>query len=317
MEFGIGIPGNKPYDAVALGLNAVDHLIVVPHYPEFNTKIPFLSHTLAPGGQSATAMVCLARLGLRTRYAGKVGSDDAGRLQVQSLEAEQVECSGLSVVEGANTQTAFIIIDQASGERTIIWNRDARLTIGADEVDPRIVTSGRVLHLDGHDVPASIAAARYAREAGIPTVLDIDNIYPGTERLLPLIDFLISSSTFPERMTGEPDLKRALKEMARKNGSLFVAATLGAEGVLAYFRGRYLHSPGFPIECKDTTGAGDAFHGGFIYGLLSGFSVEKTLRFANAVAGLKCRAVGARTGLPYLDEVNALMGRVDGENSVR
>ena len=307
MEFGLGIPENKTYDAVALGLNAVDHLIVVPHYPEFNTKIPFLSHTLAPGGQSATAMVCLARLGLRTRYVGKVGSDDLGRFQIQSMKSEHVECSGLSVVDGADTQTAFILIDQTSGERTVIWNRDARLTIEEGEVDPRVVTSGRVLHLDGHDVSASIAAARYARQAGIPTVLDIDNIYPGAEDLLPLIDFLISSSTFPERMTGEPDLKKALEKLARKTGSLFVAATLGAQGALAYFQGRYVHSPGFSIECKDTTGAGDAFHGGFIYGLLSGFSVEHTLRFANAVAGLKCRAIGARTALPSLEEVNSLL----------
>jgi sugar/nucleoside kinase (ribokinase family) len=253
-------------------------------------------------------MVCLTRLGLRARYVGKVGSDDAGRFQIQSLVSERVECSGVRAVDGADTQTAFIFIDQTSGERTIVWNRDARLTIREDEVDSGIVTSGRVLHLDGHDVAASIAAARFARAAGIPTVLDIDNIYPGAERLLPLIDFLISSSTFPERMTGEPDLKRALENLARKTGSPFVAATLGAEGVLAYFQGQYIHSPGFTIECKDTTGAGDAFHGGFIYGLLSGFSVEKTLRFANAVAGLKCRAIGARTGLPCLEEVNSLMG---------
>ncbi|HYP26613.1 MAG TPA: PfkB family carbohydrate kinase [Blastocatellia bacterium] len=307
MEFGIGIPENRPYDAVALGLNAVDHLIVVPHYPDFNSKIPFHLHRLAPGGQSATAMVCLARLGLRTRYVGKVGSDDLGRLQIESLKSEHVECSGVRVVDGADTQTAFIIIDQTSGERTILWNRDARLTIEESEVDAQVVTSGRVLHLDGHDVEASIAAARYAREAGTPTVLDIDNIYPGTERLLPLIDFLISSSTFPERMTGEPDLKKALEKLARKTGSPFAAATLGAEGVTAYFKGHHLHSPGFPIECKDTTGAGDAFHGGFIYGLLSGYSVEKTLRFANAVAGLKCRALGARTGLPYLEEVHSLV----------
>jgi len=307
MDFGIEIPAGKAFDAVALGLNAVDHLIVVPNFPEFNTKIPFISHTRAPGGQCATAMVTLARLGMRARYIGKVGSDDAGRLQIASIESEGVECSGVAVVEGAETQTAFIIIDQISGERTILWDRDERLTITADEVDRDAVTSGRVLHLDGHDVAASIAAAGYAREAGVPTVLDIDNAYPGYENLLPLIDFIICSSTFTERVTGESELRAGLRQLARRSGSTFVAATTGRDGALAYFREQYIHSPAFEIECRDTTGAGDAFHGGFIYGLLAGFGVEETLRFSNAVAALNCRSVGARTALPTLDEVHALL----------
>jgi sugar/nucleoside kinase (ribokinase family) len=307
MEFAFDIPGDKPYDAVALGLNALDHLIVVPRYPEFNTKIPFLSHTVAPGGQAATAMVALARLGLRARYIGKVGDDDFGRFQIQSLLSEGVEASGVRMVEGAQSQSAFIIIDRESGERTILWHRDERLTIEADEVDREAVVSGRVLHLDGHDVEASIAAARFAREAGIPVVIDIDNLYPKAEELLPMVDFLISSSSFPERLTGERDMKVALRKMHEMTGSFFVAATMGVEGVMAYFRGQYFHAPAFRVECRDTTGAGDAFHGGFIYALLAGLSVEETLRTANAVAALKCRALGGRTSLPTVDEVNALL----------
>lgn len=307
MRFGIDIPADKLFDAVALGLNAVDHLIVVPQYPVFNSKIKYLSHTQAAGGQAATAMVALARLGLKTSYIGKVGDDEMGRFQLNSIASEGVESSGVIEVEGAETQTAFIIIDQSSGERTIIWHRDERLTITADEVDREAVTRGRVLHLDGHDVAASIRAARFAREADVPTVLDVDNAYPGIEELLPLIDFLVSSSSFPERVTGESDLPTALKKMARMSGSHFTAATMGGEGVLAYFQDHYIHSPAFEIDCRDTTGAGDAFHGGFIYGLLAAMTVEETLRFANAVAGLKCRRIGARTALPSLEEVSELL----------
>jgi sugar/nucleoside kinase (ribokinase family) len=298
---------HKPFDAVAFGLNAVDHLIVVPHFPEFNTKIPYLAHKVAPGGQCATAMVTLARLGLKTRYIGKVGNDDTGKLQINSLISEGVDTSSIIIEDGAESQTAFILIDKASGERTVIWNRDEKLGISEEEVDRDAVTSGRVLHLDGHEVRASIVAAQYAREAGIPTVLDIDNIYPEAERLLPLIDFLISSSTFPERMIGESDLRTALKILAEKNGSYLTAATLGEDGVLAYIQGEYIHSPGFKVECRDTTGAGDAFHGGFIYGMLNGYSVEEALRFSNAVAALKCLDLGARTALPRLDEVEKFL----------
>jgi sulfofructose kinase len=312
MEFEIEIPVGKRFDAVALGLNAIDHLIVVPHYPEFNTKVPYVSHTLAPGGQCATAMVTLARLGLLASYIGKVGSDEMGRAQIDSIAAEGVERSGVSVVEGAETQTAFIIVDERSGERTILWKRDERLTMTADEVDRKAVTSGRVLHLDGHDVAAAIAAATYAREAGVPTVLDIDNAYAGFEELLPLIDFIVCSSGFTERVTGERDTRAGLKRLQERTGSPFVAATLGVEGALGYFKGTYIQSPAFEVACMDTTGAGDAFHGGFIYGLLTGMSVEETLRFANAVAALKCRSVGARTALPTLAEVNELFLRVSG-----
>src|SRR5712692_2008830 len=273
MDFEIEIPADKPFDAVALGLNAADHLIVVPHYPGFNSKVSFLSHTLAPGGQCATAMVALGRLGLRTRYIGKVGSDDLGRFQIKSLESEGVDSAGVKVVDGADSQTAFIIVDETSGERTVIWHRDERLMIAPDEVDQAAVTSGRVLLLDGHDVAASIAAAKYARDAGVPTVLDIDNAYPGFEKLLPLIDFIVCSGTFTERITGEPDLHAGLKKLAESSGSPFVAATIGCDGVLAYFQEKFIHSPAFKVDCRDTTGAGDAFHGGFIYGLLAGFSV--------------------------------------------
>ena len=308
MEFGIDIPTDKEFDAVALGLNAVDHLIVVPSFPEFNSKHEFISHTLAAGGQAATAMVALSRLGMRTRYIGNVGSDQDGQFQIESLKQERVDISCLKIIEGARTQSAFILVDQPSGERTILWKRDQKLALDPDSIDRAAVTSGRVLLLDGHDTSAAIRAAAYAREAGIPVLLDIDNIYPGADRLLPLIDFLISSGTFPFRMTGIKDLESALKSLAATTGATLIGATLGSEGVLAYFQDRFIRSPAFNIECKDTTGAGDAFHSGFIYGLLAGFSVEETLRFSNAVAALKCRAIGARTGLPALEEVEAFLG---------
>src|SRR6185295_8882935 len=144
MDFEIELPAGKPFDAVALGLNATDHLIVVPHYPGFNSKVALLSHTLAAGGQCATAMVALARLGLRTRYIGKVGGDDIGRFQINSIVSEGVTAD-ISVVEGAETQTAFIIIAEASGERTILWNRDPAIATRPEDVDRTAVTSGRVL----------------------------------------------------------------------------------------------------------------------------------------------------------------------------
>jgi sugar/nucleoside kinase (ribokinase family) len=309
MSFGLPLPENQPFDVVGCGLNAMDYLITVPHYPAFNSKVEFIDYAVKPGGQVATAMATLAQLGARTRYIGAVGSDDVGQKQIASLVEGGVECSFVRVVDGATSQLAFIIIDQQTGERTIIWSRDKRLTMQPDALDREAVTSGRILHLDGHDVAASIQAARWAREVGMPVVIDVDNAYPGVEALLPLIDYLVTSADFPQRVTGITGHRDGLKALKDRFGNYFVAMTVGADGVLAYHEGEYIHVAGFEVECRDTTGAGDAFHGGFMYGLLQQMSLVETLRFANAVAALNCRELGARGGLPTVHEVEQLVNR--------
>jgi sugar/nucleoside kinase (ribokinase family) len=306
-DFEHRLPQGKPFDVVGFGLNAVDYLITVPHYPIFNTKVQLREHVVRPGGQVATAMVALARLGCRTRYIGKVGDDDFGRLQLRSLAEAGVEHSHVKIVPGATSQLAFILIDEPSGERTIIWERDPRLVMRPEELDREAVTSGRVLHLDGHDVAAAVQAARWAREEGIPVVIDLDTFHPGVEELLPLVDYMITSAEFPKRFLGIAEPEEALRVLKQRYKNHFVAITLGDRGAIAYYQGVFIHSPAFRVPCRDTTGAGDAFRGGFIYGLLNGMSVTETLRFANAVAGLNCRGVGARGGLPTLAEVEELL----------
>ncbi len=307
MPFGLPLPENKPFDVVGCGLNAIDYLITVPHYPAFNSKVRLLDVTIQPGGQTATALATLARLGCRTRYVGSVGSDELGERQLASLAELGIESRHVKVVRGATSQLAFILIDHQTGERTIIWDRDDRLALRPEDLDRTVITSGRILHLDGHDVAASIQAARWARQEHIPVVVDLDNAYPGVEDLLPLVDYLVTSAEFPERFTGLSDRRAGLKALKERYGNYFVAMTLGAEGVLAYHEGEYIHMPGFAVACRDTTGAGDVFHGGFIYGLLQHMELEDTLRFANAVAALNCRALGARGGLPTLQQVEEFL----------
>jgi sulfofructose kinase len=307
MRFNVSLPENRPFDVIGFGLNAVDHIIVVPGYPEFNSKIRLKEHSRQPGGQVATALTSLARLGYRTRYIGKVGDDSAGALQLERLAAEGIEHSKVKQVAGSSNQIAFIIIDGPTGERTIIWDRDEQLAFTPEELDEEAICSGKILHIDGHDVAADIRAAEFAHKAGMQVVIDVDNFYPGADRLIPLVDFLVTSSDFPSRVTGIDEPRRALAKLKEISGSYFVAMTLGSEGVLAYHEGEYLHVPAFSVQCRDTTGAGDAFHGGFIYGLLQGLSIEQTLRFANAVAAIKCLHLGAQSGLPTRAEVEAFL----------
>jgi len=173
MGFQVSFPHGKAFDAVGMGLNAVDDLCVVDHYPEFNSKVRMRSLQRQGGGQVATAMVALARWGLRTRYIGKVGGDERGRYSLESIRDEGVDVDHVTVEAGASNQYAFILIDARNGERTIIWDRDERLMYREGEVSREALCSGRILHLDGHDVPATTLALAWAREAGIPTLPEV------------------------------------------------------------------------------------------------------------------------------------------------
>lgn len=309
MHFPFTLACEKEFNAVGFGLNAVDHLVVVPSYPAFDTKTRLIEHMQAAGGQTASAMVGLQRLGLHTAYSGRFGSDAEGQFGLAALQAEGVNLRYAETIEGARNQLAFIIIDARSGERTIIWDRDERLAYSAAEAPVEIAARGRVLHLDAHDPPACARLAGDARAAGTIVSADIDNIYEGLPELLPLVDVLISSKEFPHRLTGIADERASLVELKARYGSPIVGMTLGERGALLYVDGQFIDSPAcaVPGGCRDTTGAGDAFHAGFIYGLLTGEDVETSLSLANATAALKCRALGARTSLPTGRELSDFM----------
>lgn len=300
MQVPLAIPAKRAFDAVGFGLNAVDHLIVVEHYPALDSKTRLREHQQTTGGQAATTMVALTRLGLRTAYAGRFGSDQEGQFGFQSLREEGVDLQFAEVVSGARNQVAFIIIDARSGERTIIWDRDESLGYSARQAPTSLAAQGRVLHLDAHDPPACSQLAQAARAAGTIVSADIDSIYPGLAELLPLLDVLIASKDFPKRFTGINDKRTSLMELKMRFGCPVIGMTLGTRGAMVYCQERFVESPAYevPGSCRDTTGAGDAFRGGFLYGLLTGADVETTLKIANAVAALKCRKLGARTALP-------------------
>ncbi|HEV8366533.1 MAG TPA: carbohydrate kinase family protein [Pyrinomonadaceae bacterium] len=305
MRFPLTLPSNKYFDAVGFGLNAVDHLIVVPEYPAFDTKMRLLEHQLSAGGQTATAMVALQRLGLKTAYAGRFGSDTEGQFGLATLKDEGVNTDYAEVVEGSATQMAFITIDVRSGERTIVWDRDERLAYKPAEAPRDFGSQGRVLHLDAHDPPACVRVAQDAKEAATIISADIDNIYEGLPALLPFIDILVGSKEFPRRLTGIDNARASLVELKSRYGLAIAGMTLGDQGALVYCEGGFIESPAYPAPggCRDTTGAGDAFHAGLLYGLLTGEEIETSLKFGNAVAAMKCSALGARPGLPTREQL--------------
>ncbi|GAC1445883.1 MAG: sugar kinase [Pyrinomonadaceae bacterium] len=294
---------NKTFDCVGFGVNAVDYLGPVTEYPQFDTKTRLMNYVQAAGGQTASAIVALQRLGMKTAYAGRFGDDREGKLGLQSLRDEGVEVSFCEFIEGAKTQIALIIIDARNGERTIIWDRDEKLNFRAEDAPRTFGSLGRVLHLDAHEPAACIVVAREARANDTIISSDIDDIYENLPELLPLIDVLVTSKDVPKRLTGIDNLRAALIETHARYGCVITGVTLGESGAIVFCEGQFIETPAFKVEARDTTGAGDAFHAGFIYGMLKDESIEGCLSIGCAVAALNCRGLGARAGLPTMNEL--------------
>jgi sulfofructose kinase len=312
MQFPFTLKKDTDFDVVGFGTNAVDFLIRVPHYPAFNSKVELNDYTQAAGGEIATSMAGLQRLGLRTSYIGRFGDDHAGDIGIESLRREGVDMQYVETIDRARTQIAFILIDERTGERTVIWKRDEKLHYTEDEVPVEAIASTKVLHFTPHDARACFRLAEVARDNGTIISIDVDNLFKDIEKLLGMVDVIIASSDFPLKLFGAMDERSSLREMQRRFGSTIVGITLGERGSLILCGDTFIETPGFAVPggCKDTTGAGDAFRVGLLYGMINNESIEESAKIANAVAALKCRAVGARTALPSSDEVRSLLKKV-------
>jgi sulfofructose kinase len=295
------------FDVVGIGLNATDTVILMPRFPEYAGKIAFNRELIMPGGQVATAMLTCARLGLHAKYIGTVGDDERGRIQLASLQSSGVNLDDVEIRENCPNQTAYILIDERTGERTVVWRRDDCLRLRPENIREDMIVGARLLHVDGTDSEACARAAQIARAHGIPVTVDVDTVYAGFELVLPHVDYLIASSEFPSRWMKEPDLLRALEQLQRQYRIPVVGATLGAFGALVRFEDKVIYSPGFEVNCVDTTGAGDVFHGTFCYSVLQKMPMREALELSNAMAALNCTALGARGGLATLAEAEALM----------
>lgn len=304
VHFALNLPQGRTFQVIGLGLNAVDWICVLPHYPEHNTKIQVEEMYKLGGGQIATACALCARYSLKVRYIGRVGDDEIGRFSLDDLGQEPMDISCVDVVAGAFSQFAVILVDRPTGERTILWKRDPKMLYRPGELKQEWIVDGQLLHLDGHDQAACIQASRWAREAGMKVSLDIDKCRPGVEELLELADFVLPTIGFALQFSGKDDWREGLLRVAEVTPG-FVAATRGKEGVAAVWKGRIVEIPGIQVQAVDTTGAGDVFHGAFVYSLFQGWSIERCLIFANVGGALACTRYGARGGIPTLQEIFA------------
>ncbi|MXY96689.1 MAG: hypothetical protein F4Z29_02825 [Gemmatimonadetes bacterium] len=302
------------HDVAGLGCACLDFLGIVPHLPDRDDQVWMSDSTQQGGGMVSTGLVTLSRLGVSTTFAGKVGNDTAGRVVKEEFDLYGVDSANLIMTPGASTPVSMILVDESTGQRTIMAGGSS-VEMFPSEVPAGVVASAKYLLLDTTTRQAALAAARIARAAGVPVVLDADSLSRPQDivDLLRATDYLIASRVFAEALTGLADPAEAADSLAGYGSSVTVV-TLGEEGSYTLAGDRTFHTPAFPVEVVDTTGAGDVYHGAFIFGLLKEWSFEKTAEFATAVAALSCTGLGGRQGIPTLGEVMSFLRNRDAEH---
>jgi sulfofructose kinase len=301
------MPAPKQWDVLGVGCNSVDHVYRLPASPKADSptaKLRISSHATMCGGQMATALAACAGFGLNTAYLGAVGHDHNGRLILSELQQRGVDVSNVMTRECAN-RFAVITVDETSGERIVLWDRDDRLNLRTRDVNAGLIANARVVHVDDEDQEAAIAVAAAARSAGVPCTSDIDRITDRTNDLVAAVSIPIFAQHVLPAITGETDLARALQAVRRSHtGTLCV--TLGASGAMLLAGDELVSEPAFAVTAVDTTGAGDVFRAAFIYAMLKGYPPRQMLRFANAAAAVSVTRAGAMAGVPSLPDVERM-----------
>ncbi len=293
-----------------LGQCSLDYLSLVEVYPQVNTKQEALQWLEQGGGPVATALVALARLGVSCSFHGITGDDETGRKIRQSLADEGIDAKGLVQRKDSSSQMAFIAVEKSTASRTIFWRRPSGKALQPDELTEDFLCGSDLLLIDGLMMDISLAAVRRAREMNIPVLLDAGSARHGMYELARRCDYVVASEVFAEGLGWELTPQALLRE-SEALGARALTVTLGKEGSITVADGQIIRMPAFKIEAVDTTGAGDVFHGGYIFGLLQGWDLGRIVRFASAVAAIKCRTMGGRTGIPRLDEVTQFLQRQD------
>ena len=291
---------------IGLGNCTADYLALVPTYPLLDERMEISQLEIQGGGEVSTAMIALSRLGISTAFIGKIGDDDLGVFIRGEFDREAVNTSHLIIEKNVKSLFAFCVVDESSGKRTIFWHRETS-PLKPGELDKDFITSVHILHLDEYEPVAALTAARWAREAGIKVVLDIDNYSTEIEALIKTTDIVIGSKSLV-RYFDSRDYFQVAEELSLL-GPDFVVITLGEKGCYCKSNDGSFIQPGFRVEVVDTTGAGDAFHGAFIYGILRKWSFEQIADFSNAVAAINCTKLGGCSGLPDLKEVKEFISQ--------
>jgi ribokinase len=269
--------GERNFEVYGLGQCCLDYIGRVDAYPPADTKCEVREMVVQGGGPVATALVALARWGVRCTIASVIGDDEFGSAIKASLEDEGVDTSGLIMRKGFDSQFSYIAAEPGAGTRTVFWRRPTGAPPRFDELDHARIHGAKLLHTDGLFMEASLAAATAAKEAGV------------------------QSEKLAGELVGGDRPVDACFELAAL-GPRVVGVTLGHRGYVALHGKRIIERPAYPVDPVDTTGCGDVFHAGFTYGVIKGWDVERSLDFGAWAAAMVSLQLGGRTGIPPKSE---------------
>ena len=292
--------------AVGVGLATVDLMCVVPRVEHRLVEVSVFS--MQGGGSATNILAVLATLGVRGRYFGRVGDDEFGRFILRSLQQLRIDASMLSIEKGKVSPVSVIQIDELSHQRKILLSRGNVTALSTRDLPDRLLDGARLLCIDGSQPALQAAVAEKARAKGITVLLNASQLSGGMGELLTLSDIVVASERFANELAPSDELANSLREIIRL-GPRTAVITMGEAGAVALEGTKLVQQDAIDVFVADTTGAGDAFCGAFAYAQLKGWPLERALPFANATAGLACRSLGSRSGLPTVDEVVEAMKR--------
>jgi sugar/nucleoside kinase (ribokinase family) len=298
------------YDVVGVGMATVDVLTVVPRLPKPDEVYRVVRTDLQGGGPVATALVALARLGAEVTYLGVVAPHDWGQFILADFRRYGVDTGLIVRAEAGASPLSAIMIEQATGSRAILCDPGRLPELPLSDAWRAAIRNARALHLDGWYLPLALEAARAARDAGVLVSFDgsAGELRPGVEALLEPADVSVVARKFARNVTGLDDPLQAGPAL-RRFGAREVVITDAAAGCWLWEGDEFMHQPAFAVPVVDTTGAGDTFHGAYLYARLQGWPSRRRLEFASATAALKCTQLGGRRGIPSLAEVMAFLER--------
>jgi len=286
-------------DVLCIGHASFDLIFTVPVHPKADDKIVANSFSDCGGGPAANAAVMASRLGLKAAFSGYLGDDFYGEKHYQELLAENISTE--LIVRGHTPTPLSTIIVKPTGERALINYKGDTQALSAGAIDFSGITP-KVILADGHEPKISLDAIEIAHKKSIPTILDAGSLHAGTELLMDKVDYLICSEKFAHQFAR--DASKALRSLSKISANVVI--TLGDKGVIWQRGNETDQLPAYHVETVDSTGAGDAFHGAFAAALAKRLNWNDSLRYASAAGALCCTKIGARTGLPYLTEHQAL-----------
>lgn len=307
--------GGNP-EIVGFGSACVDFIVVIAAIPGSDESLPIEDYSAQGGGKVATAMAAASRLGGPVGFIGKVGDDEFGSFIKADFERHGVDTRFLKTERGASSPFSIVMTEVGKKARSILSFKGTMPPVGLDDFDLErlleYIWGAKWLHLSKAG-EAEVELAKAFRRRGGKVCYDADTYFPEVEVIIPVVDAFIASRQFV-RMYGGLDESardaRALRKVLWRihdRGPEIAIATLGGDGITGIIYDEPYEAPAFTVDVRDTTGAGDVFHGAFIFAMWKGFDPKEACLFAQATSALKCTAVGGRAGLPTYDEVLRFM----------